>query len=75
MRIFHEFQLVNHSGVNCGLNCAESVNFGSKKILESFGKFELCQCPFSESEKSPNQAVAALKFIIDGNQHVKILKL
>lgn len=87
MIIFHEFQLVQypgefvlsltggyHSGVSCGLNCAESVNFGSEKFLKSFDKFKLCQCPFSESENSPNQAVAALKAIVDVNQCVRILK-
>lgn len=60
MRIFHEFQLVNHSGVNCGLNCAESVNFGSKKILESFGKFELCQCTTRNRTSKIRMAVEKL---------------
>lgn len=64
-----------HAGLNCGLNCAESINFGSEKFLQWFNKFETCQCPFGESENSPNQAVAALKPLVDANERVSILKL
>lgn len=79
----YEFQLVQnpgefvisfakgyHSGFNCGLNCGEAVNFGSDKFLECFREFKLCDCPFSESENSPNQAIAGLEEIIKRNERV-----